>query len=285
MSQFPSVPSSLPPLSVPAGMVPEMPERVPWSILGRDFIQDWGRSDPGKPQPEHVEVLGPTGSGKTYALATMMQQRAMVRRTSGIIIATKPADETLLSLGWPVVHDWRGIQQHRWSIFWPKTREMGAARRAYHEKAIRELLSRLWRPQANVMIQFGEVGYLESLSGDLKAIIQQYWREGRSQDITVLADKQRTQGVGREMHSETYWTAAFRQNDEDDMERTAQLFGPKRFWVPVMRTLDLGKREFLLRYSKTNVTFITWIDTPLRPVKLEGEGAGNRMYGRGRQTE
>lgn len=162
---------------------------------------------------------------------------------------------------------------------------MGQARRDHHERAIRELLGRLWRPKANVMIQFGEVGYIESLSGDVKAIVQQYWREGRSQDITVLADKQRTQGVGREMHSETYWTAAFRQNDEDDMERTAQLFGPKRFWVPVMRTLDLEKREFLLRYSKTNVTYITWIDTPLRPVKLDNDGAGSRIYTRGRPRE
>lgn len=282
MTNFPTVP---PPLSVPAGMSIDVPERIPWSVLGRDFVQDWGRSDPARPQPEHVEVLGPTGSGKTYALATMMQNRALARRTSGIIIATKPADETLMSLGWPVVHDWRGIQQNRWAIFWPKTKAMGQARKAHHEQAIGDLLSRLWRPKANVMIQFGEVGYLESLSPQLKSIIQQYWREGRSQDITVLADKQRTQGVGREMHSETYWTAAFRQNDEDDMERTAQLFGPKRFWVPVMRTLDLEKHEFLLRYSKTNVTFITWIDTPLKPVKLDSQGAGNRMWPRGRQTE
>ena len=49
------------------------PERVPWSVLGPDFIQEWGfEHEPRK--REHLEVIGPSGSGKTYWVETILQQ-------------------------------------------------------------------------------------------------------------------------------------------------------------------------------------------------------------------
>ena len=38
----------------------QAPERVPWSEIGEDFINAWGRPD-GKLEPEHVEITGQTG--------------------------------------------------------------------------------------------------------------------------------------------------------------------------------------------------------------------------------
>lgn len=241
------------------------PERIPWSELGPEFAATWGRADPSNPQPEHLEIVGPSGSGKTHLEATMLQQRAQVRDTPSVLVATKPADATIMSLGWPVVKDWKGVTENRQVIYWPQTPLIGKARRAHHETRVRDLLDRLWQPEANTILAFDEIAYAEGLSDDLKKIIQMYWREGRSQGITILAMKQRPQGIQRDMHSETMWTAAFAPKDRADLERFSELFGSKRDWMPVFDSLDPDSHEFILRHSRTRQSVISWVDVPLKP--------------------
>lgn len=245
------------------------PERVPWSQLGPDVMAVWGRADPKNPQPEHLEIVGPSGSGKTHALCTFLQDRYRARRTAATLICTKPADKVIHQLGWPITGDYDEAVRRGWSnfVYWPKTREMGNDRKAYHEQRISHLLNRLWQPGANRIVAFDEIGYVEGLSGEIRALIQQYWREARSQGITVAAMKQRPQGALRDMHSETYWTAAFAPKDRADVERFAELFGHRRDWMPVFDGLDPDRHEFILRHSRSREAYITWIDTPLIPVK------------------
>jgi hypothetical protein len=242
------------------------PERIPWSQLGPEFAATWGRADPSNPQPEHLEIVGPSGSGKTHLEATMIQQRALTRDTPTVMIATKPADDTILKLGWPVVSDWRGVTENRQVIYWPRTHLIGKARRAHHEVRVRDLLDRLWEPEANTLVAFDEIAYAEGLSDDLKKIIQMYWREARSQGITLLAMKQRPQGIQRDMHSESMWTASFAPKDRGDLERFAELFGSKRDWMPVFDSLDPDRHEFILRHSRTRQAVISWVDVPLKPL-------------------
>src|SRR5215475_3279256 len=116
------------------------PETVPWSELGDDFTQAWGRADPQHPEPEHLEIVGPTGSGKTYLLCTMLQQRMVRRQSAAVLICTKPADKTVLKLGWPIVDRAEALNDHPNAIFWPRTRHMGNDRREYHERKISDLL-------------------------------------------------------------------------------------------------------------------------------------------------
>jgi nucleoside-triphosphatase THEP1 len=229
----------------------------------------WGRANPKDPQPEHLEIVGPSGSGKTYALCTFLQDRYRSRRTAATLICTKPADKVIHRLGWPITGDYDEAVRRGWSnfIYWPKTRRMGSERKAYHEQRISHLLNRLWQPGANRIVAFDEIGYVEGLSGEIRALIQQYWREARSQGITVAAMKQRPQGALRDMHSETYWTAAFPPKDRADVERFAELFGHRRDWMPVFDGLDPDKHEFILRHSRSREAYITWINTPLEPVK------------------
>ena len=104
--------------------------RVPWSELGPEFATDWGRANPKNPQPEHMEIVGMNGSGKTYFLCSVLQERMLVRNTPTIIIATKPADSTLQTLGWPVVRTRKEASQHRQLIFWPSTSSIGRERKA-----------------------------------------------------------------------------------------------------------------------------------------------------------
>jgi len=243
------------------------PETVPWSELGESFTAAWGLADPGNPQPEGLEIVGPTGSGKTYLLCTMLQQRMVKRQSAAVLVCTKPADATVLKLGWPIIDRPEDLNDHPNAIYWPRTKRMGNDRREYHERKISDLLHKIWTPNSNRIVAFDEVGYVESLSGNLKAIVQQYWREGRSQGITVAAMKQRPQGALRDMHSETYWTAAFRPKDRSDVERFAELFGHRRDWIPVFDSLDPQRRDFILRHATSQEAYISFVDVPLRPVK------------------
>lgn len=242
-------------------------DRVPWSDLGPEFARDWGRSDPKDPQPEHVEIIGQNGSGKTFFLCKVLQERMILRNTPSIIVATKPADGTLNKLGWPIVSNLKEASKHRQMIFWPTTDAIGAERKASQEDSIYNLLSRLWKPGANTIIAFDEIAYAESLSARMRDVIEMYWREARSQGITVIGMKQRPQGANRHMSSETSWTIAYPPKDRQDTERFAELFGAKQIWMPIIDSLDREEHEFLIKHVKSGTSYISNIDTPLKPIE------------------
>lgn len=259
------------------------PEKVPWSELGPDFIATWGRADEANPQPEHWEIIGPSGSGKTHLMLTALQDRYRQRKTGAILVVTKADDAIFRQLGWPVVSKTDEIRDSN-VVFWPRTRKTGLERRAFHDQRISQLLNHLWNPpngkRPNTIIAFDEVGYIEGLSGEMRALIQQYWREARSLGITVVAMKQRPQGALRDMHSETYWTAAFAPKDRSDAERFAELFGHRRDWLPVFDSLDPDKHEFILRHSRSREAYISWVDVPLTPQKIKRTGLRGVIGGR-----
>src|SRR6185312_15858507 len=103
----------------------------------------------------------------------------LLRNTPAVIICTKPADATILRLGWPITDDFRDVRKKRQVIFWPRTKKLGIERRVYHRDKIQELLERLWVPGSNTIVAFDEIAYAESLSPDLRDMIEMYWREGR----------------------------------------------------------------------------------------------------------
>ena len=255
------------------------PQRMPWSELGPQFAKIWGRADPKDPQPEHMEIVGQNGSGKSYLLCTALQDRATRRKDRAVIVCTKKADRVFAKLGWPVVSDTAELSKEPQAIYWPQTKAMGNERKAFHDRKISQLLHELWKPDANVIVAFDEVGYVESLSGDMKALVQQYWREARSLGITVVGMKQRPQGALRDMHSEAYWTAAFKPKDRADLERWAELFGARRDWMPVFDSLDRQKREFIIGNPVYDDAYISWVDVPLHPVRRESRGP-SWLFGR-----
>jgi hypothetical protein len=267
------------------------PPRVPWSELGQDFMAAWGGADPARGQAEHLEIVGPSGSGKTHLMLTMLQdhyrhqetqRQAEDRehiRTGAVLVVTKADDDIFTKLGWPTVEKASDIRDTN-VVFWPRTSRTGTDRRAYHETKVRDLLDKMWRPKANTLVAFDEVGYIEALSGELRAIVQQYWREFRSLGGTVLAMKQRPQGALRDMHSETAWTAVFKPKDRGDAERFAELLGHRRDWVPVLDGLDRQGHEFVLRHAPTEEAYVSWVDTPLAPQKIRRRRGLPGMAGR-----
>lgn len=248
-------------------------ERVPWSVLGPEFIAEWGRPR-GKPQPEHLEILGPTGSGKSFLLVQILIERVRRKGTSVIYIATKAADNTVKSMGWPIVSTWRDVQRHDQVVFWPRTSAIGVKRRAYQAARIQNLLDELWQEDANTVVVFDEIAYIEKLTADLRDTVQMYQREGRSHGLTAVMGKQRVQGVQRDMHSESDWKIAFKMNDQSDNERLAELFGKKSLWMPVIDSLDREAHEFLIQHKLTGATFISWVDKPISPAKVAQQRSG-----------
>jgi nucleoside-triphosphatase THEP1 len=240
---------------------------VPWSQLGPEFASVWGRADPSNPEPEHVEIVGMSGSGKTYLLMKLLQDRMRVRNSYITLVVTKRSDHVFAKLGWPIVRDIRDIRKYRQCIYWPQTNLLGSQRKAFHEVRIRELLTRFWVPESNRVFAFDEIAYIETLSPEVRELVQMYLREGRSNGITVVLMKQRPQGVQRDMHSETQWTFAFVPKDHNDAERFAELFGAKRDWLPVFDAMNPDNHEFLVRHTRTRVAYVSWIDEPLRPIK------------------
>jgi hypothetical protein len=246
--------------------------KQPWSAIAQEFAESWGRLDPQNPTPEDVEVLGTKGSGKTLWMCKAVQERMIVRRTPVVIMQSKPADDTVMRLGWPVISngDIRKVQRERWCIYWPQTNATGATRKLYQADMFGKLLDSLWRPNSNICVVWDDVGYIESLytsdKQSLGDIMEMYLREGRSSGITNVLLKQRPQGSRRVMHSETQWTVAFAPKDEDDRERFAQIFGNKKRYVEVFKQMDPARHEFLIKHFATQSETISWVDTPLRPV-------------------
>lgn len=245
----------------------EVPERAPWSVLGPEFAVQWGNLDPSDPQPEHMEIIGQNGSGKTHLLCKIFQERSTVHQERAhILFATKEDDATLFKIGWPIVADWKGIEENRCCIYWPRTKALEQGRRDFYERRIAEVLSKLWVKDSNTSVAMDDWGFLDTLPR-VKLLLADYLREGRAMGLDVTAMKQRPQGSTRLMSSETHWTVAFAPKDRADLERWSELFGARRDWMPVFDMMDGVKREFLLRHNRTKASAISWVDDPLVPLK------------------
>lgn len=274
------------------------PDQIPWSELGEDFIESYGHDENGELRGEHFEVTGQSGSGKSYAIATVLQQRAARWDTSELAIVTKSTDDSIPLLGWPQVSSYDELKQrkYRQAVFWPQTELKGTQREEYHEERVYELLDALWpKPGevANVVVYLDEVRYLEGLSRRMKKLIRMYWREGRSHGISIIAGAQRPVEMVRDQHSESRWKAVFPPADEGDMQRFAELLGRWRDWQPVLESLDQTHHQFVLRNSFTKDAYITWIDQELRPLPSQSpeaqrkndDGAPEHIYGSRLDTE
>lgn len=233
------------------------PERVPWEVLGPEFIASWGHPR-GEWMPEHVEVLGQNGSGKSYFVARVLADRAAARGSHIVIIATKPADKTLTALGWPVIDHWPPDYGKNQVIFWPKTKGLDRRAAATQREKIRDLLGQLWVPNSNRIVAFDEIHYLD-VDLNLRHEVTRYFREGRSMGITCVATTQRPAGVNRWIHSETSWKVFFAPQDQEDALRMAEVAGSRRQYTDVLLNLDRTKHEFLMVRGLTGETYISHI--------------------------
>lgn len=246
-------------------------ECVPWSALGPSFISLWGYPR-GEREPEHVEILGQTGSGKSWFEVCILLQRQQARGTHIVVVCTKPADKTMLATGWPIIDRYPPQDARETAcIFWPVAEGLDQTGQREQARKIYKLLQTLWHKDANIIVVFDEIAYLcteLNFTGQkdpipLRNTLVRYYREARGLGITIVATTQRPQGVPRQVHSESNWTICFAPKDEEDAERMAQVLGGKRTYKPILNLLNKERYEFLIVHNLTRKMYISWIDIPL----------------------
>lgn len=269
-----------------------LPDRVDWPELGPEFFAAWGYPR-GEFHPEHLTVYGPTGRGKSFFERYILMERARLRGSRIIVIATKPADRTLAGTGWPIISEWppptgwtRRRSDFRQVIFWAKAQGLGQDGQLSQAGTIRDLLEQLWVPESNTVLAFDEVAYLcEELNMPphrLRAVVSRYFREGRGLGITIVGSTQRPAGVVRTMHSEPEWSVFFKPKDEEDAERLAQIAGNKLYYRRALASLNANRFEFLLVHNLTGESYISSL--PKKPIQIRLKNPQREMPKNGKNV-
>lgn len=233
-------------------------ETVPWRDLEHEFLNSWGRPA-GRVESEHVAVIGPTRSGKSYFLTYIAKARAALRGTACTVIATKAADKTLRDTGWPVIRDFPPSFDARNNyILWPQASQDENASLLGMHRTIKKALNSYWTPDANRLVIFDEIAFIEQ-ELKLKTLINRYWRESAALGITVAATTQRPRNVSRYMWSEPAWLVSFRPPDEDEARRVAEIIGGKRLMLDSL--LSLTRHQFIIINRNEREAFISKLGT------------------------
>jgi len=246
-------------------------ERVRWveDGFGDAFIQAWGRPN-GRYDPEHLTVYGKSGGGKSYFIGYVVKERARLRGSHVVYVATKRTDRTIAGMGWPIVNSWPPGYGENQVIYWARAKGISAQHRAPQRLKVKRLMDALWVPESNIIVVWDELAYIEMML-QLKPEIETYYREGRALGITNVAGMQRPSGVTRLSHSESGWSVAFPPKDADDRDRVAEVFGDRKRFAAVMDTLDRTRHEFLIRHDLTGEAYISSLPSPrARPVSRHG---------------
>jgi hypothetical protein len=224
-------------------------EQVPfaeWSEFLESFMAAWPANAGG--QAEHVTLIGPTKQGKTTLALALLDERRRRRDAHIVIFATKPRDPTLTKLGWPVIREWPPGYGQRAVIFWPRFSKDVRQAAYYQRRAFDPVLADVFH-DGNRVVYFDEAFYFTDVLG-LGGTMRQFWTQGRSVNLIVVAGTQRPRGVPREMFSEASWFIAFRTADEDELRRVSEIGGvDTRTLREVMRTLK--PHEFVAVRTRT----------------------------------
>lgn len=230
-------------------------ERVDWRELGPEFYQTWGRPG-GRVEPEHLTVYGKSGGGKTRWVTEVMAQRAALRGSHVVIVATKKTDGTISALHWPVITTWPPNYGQTCVVYWAKAKGLSAVHRVPQRRKVRELMDALWVENSNVIVYWDELTYIEQMLR-LGPEVSNFYREGRTLGITNVASMQRPSGVSRYAHSEPGWTVAFKPKDVDDRDRVAEVLGDRARFRLALNQLDPMEYEFLIRHDRSGRTYVS----------------------------
>lgn len=200
-------------------------------------------------QGEHVAIVGQTGSGKTVLgleLAKIVGNRrtARGRPASVVILASKPRDDRLRALGWPVIRSWPPSYGQEHAIVWPKARTPSTAMRDLR-RVFGPLLDTIYHEGGQTVVIDEAADFEDALPNGmgLAGTLTRYWRTGRSLKLTLIAGTQRPRRVSVSMWTEPSWVFAFHIDDRDDLKRVADLSGSREDVLELVPRL--GGFEFL----------------------------------------
>ena len=226
---------------------------VEWPRLAAHLRREWQ-------QGEHFALLGPTGSGKTYAALEVAEIRTYV-----IIVACKPRDALIddaLKRGyWLVPTDELEIPYvdgrplHRRVIYWPRLTERQRRRMPAHHVLPAERAHQ--KPRVGAAI-----GYVRNagkwtllldettwvcrdlnLQRDVDSALFQF----RSLDSSIILLAQRPSWIGRFALSSPRFLILFQTNDDNDRKALGEISAIDTKAVrEIVGDLDFSRHECLL---------------------------------------
>ena len=249
----------------PAKLPEQSPEtrevkQVGWREFFSAFKEDFDQGD-------HVSILGPTESGKTYLGLEIIECRDFA-----IFLATKKSDpliEDMRRRGWRITHDLeieerpvkRIVHGHevvekvpeRRVVFWPKPDETKMALhdiKTYQKEQMKDALTYVYHAEGWAVFADETIWLSDKLK--LRDELEHLWYQGRTSNVSLIAAAQRPAWVPRAMYSQADHIFLFQTNDHNDLERLGDIGGIniRRVQYEVMH---LGHHEFLYVGTRTGV--------------------------------
>lgn len=218
------------------------PKVMRWGEFSAMFLD-------GHKQGEHIAIVGQTGSGKTVLGLSLCEALGSRKTKNGrpahvVVLVTKPRDDSVKKLGWPVIKEWPPAYGQEHCVVWPKA---GAASgRAVRLRGVYQpLLDKIYS-EGGQTVYIDEAAYFERGLPNglgLGGTMEEFWTTARSSKLTLIGGTQRPRHVTRSMWSEPSWVFVFPPDDIDDLKRVAELSGRRQEVMEVAERLD--GHEFL----------------------------------------
>lgn len=222
-------------------------------------------------QGQHIGVIGPTGSGKTYLSIYLLTMRDYV-----IVLATKPYDETVDALvneeGYVLWKKWhnRPAEAFPRRVIWPDAKDLKSQGKQRAE--FMTALSDIYR-SGGWCVYVDELWYMiHQLKMEVE--VKTYLLQARSNNISLVGCSQRPSWIPVEMFDQPEHLFFFRDNDERNLKTIA---GISWLSANLVRALVARLEPYQFLYIHTRSGAMVRCTAP--PPDEEDQGAGLRGEG------
>lgn len=198
-------------------------------------------------QGQHLTLDGPTGCGKTWVAADILQLRGYV-----VLITTKKKDETLERYhGYRRMAKWAPMFGDKRILFFPRAKKLEDLPKQQVEvyKALADMYEEGgWTPY------FDDLFYL-SHTLKLKEPLRMLYTQSRSNNITLVGSVQRVSWIPLEVPSQSTYLIVFKNNDQRDVDTLAEATGIDRKELRALNA-SLQKYDFLFIENGKSVEYV-----------------------------
>lgn len=187
--------------------------KVQWETFKKFFAARWQQGD-------HVSIIGPTNRGKTTLAKAILPIREWI-----VVCGTKPNDDSLEKFGrkngFRIQQQFRPDAAHTRYIVWPKFKKPGDE--IHQQKVFRETLNDIFS-QGGWCLYVDETWYFEKAL-KLRGLLETFWSQSRSNDITFVAATQRPRNVPLMMYDQCTHLFLFKVTDAYARKRLGEIGG------------------------------------------------------------